>query len=431
MSASAETTVRLAYGRRGIEVAIPAGHRIHVLDYGEVEPLTDPTAATAHALEHPIGSPPLREIAQRRRDCCIVVSDRTRPVPNRAILPPILDVLAQAGLDDDRIAILIATGIHSPTEGPALEEILGPDLVGRLRVLNHVARDPASCVSVGRTPSGVEAVVNRFYVESDLKIVTGLIEPHLMAGYSGGRKGICPGIASYDTVKYFHGVEILGHPRAMAGCLEGNPVHEEALAVARLAGVDFLVNATLDPERRVTGVFAGDLDAAHLEGVRFLRRHGVATVPEPVDVVLTSSAGYPLDATFYQTNKGMLSGYPIVKPGGTVIVAAECEEGEGSPEFRDLIDRAESPEQIMSLISRPGFYQIDQWAIQETCKSLSKNEVYFVSENLDPERMRRLGVNLYRDPNQALRDALAKHGPSATLAVIPKGPYVETALASD
>ena len=197
-----------------------------------------------------------------------------------------------------------------------------------------------------------------------------------------------------------------------------------------MVGVDFLVNVTLDAARWVTGVFAGDVAAAHEAGVAFLRRYAVATVPQPVDIALTGSAGYPLDTTFYQAAKGMLCPYDIVKPGGTAIVAAECAEGEGSAEYRDLLDRIESPEQIMALLREPGFYQIDQWNIQEMCKALARYEVFFVCETIAPERLRRWGVRPFASVRDALRAALAKHGAHATLAAIPKGPYVEARLAS-
>jgi nickel-dependent lactate racemase len=420
-----ETRIHLAYGREGLDVTIPRGVNLRVLDYRDVAPLDDPVAALATALQRPIASPPLAELARGKKRCCVVVSDKTRPVPNRLILPPIFEALAAAGVGEDRITILIGTGIHGPTTGAALAEALGEEIPRRVRVVNHDAKDPTRNVSIGRTSEGIEVFLDRIYAESDLKIVTGLIEPHFMAGYSGGRKGVCPAICSYDTVQHFHGVERLAHPRTATGALDGNPVHRMALEAARMAGVDFLVNVTLDAARRVTGVFAGDLEAAHEAGVEFLRSYAVATTPAPPDVVVTTGAGYPLDATFYQAVKGMVNGYEIVKAGGIVIVAAQCRDGEGSPEFVDLLDRMRSPAQAMALLRSPGFHQVDQWNLQEMCKVLEKCEVYFVCDAIAPQRLRRCGLHPFASVDEALRAALAKQGANAAVAVIPRGSYVE------
>lgn len=421
-------TIHIDYGRSGLDVLIPDEFQTTILNYGNVESIDDPSEAVLDSLRNPIQSKSLAELAKGKNRCCIVVSDKTRPVPNPIILPAILKELNAAGLRDGQVTILVGTGIHAPTTGQALEEMLGPEILRRCCVVNHESRNPEHLVSIGRTSEGIEVLINRIYAEADLKIVTGLIEPHFMAGYSGGRKGICPAICSYETVKHFHSVARLSHPNATTGEIAGNPVHAMALEAAQMAGADFIVNVTLDTQRRITAVFAGDLVAAHEAGVTFLQSYAKALAPEPADVVLTSSAGYPLDTTFYQAIKGMVGGCDIVKPGGTVIVAAECAEGEGSPEFIGMLDHMTSSRQIMDVMRAPGFYQVDQWNVQELCKALDKAEVYFVTGNIRSDRLRQLCLKPFIDVETALAAALAKHGSGATLAVIPKGPYVEAKL---
>lgn len=421
--------VHIDYGRNGLDVSIPGAFQTTILNYGGIQPLPNPSESVLDALRQPIQSQPLSQLAQGKTRCCIVVSDKTRPVPNPILLPVILNELTASGLRDDQITILVGTGIHAPTTGAALEEMLGPEALHRCRVVNHESRNPDQLVSIGRTSEGIEVLINRIYAESDFKIVTGLIEPHFMAGYSGGRKGICPAICSYETVKHFHSVTRLSHPKAATGEIPGNPVHAMSLEVAQMAGVDLILNVTLDTQRNITGVFAGDLVAAHEKGVAFLRSYAQAIAASPFDVVLTSSAGYPLDTTFYQAIKGMVGGCDIVKPGGTVIVAAECADGEGSPEFTEMLNRMTSSRQIMDIMRTPGFYQVDQWNAQELCKALDKAEIYFICSNtVSPQRLRQLCLHPFADVQSALAAALAKHGPRPTLAVIPKGPYVEARL---
>ena len=421
--------IHIDYGREGLDVTLPAGLEVYVLDHAHVAPLADPGESIAESLRRPIGALPLAEAARGKHRCCVVISDKTRPVPNRAILPRVFEALNAAGVRDDEITILIGTGIHAlPTKGE-IEEILGEDLPQRYRVVAHDARNAASNVSIGRTSEGIEVFVDRTYIESDFRIVTGLIEPHFMAGYSGGRKGVCPAVCSYDTVKHFHSVSRLSHPKSWNGYLDGNPVHEMALEVAQMVGVDFLVNVTLDMERRVTGVFAGHLVDAHRAGVEFLRSYAVARVAEPVDIVITTNAGYPLDATFYQANKAMMSAWEIAGPGATVIVAAQCGEGEGGKEFVDLMNRIESPDQIMGVLRTPGFYQIDQWGIQEMCRALERYEIFFICDTVAHDRLRRCGLVPFDSVDAALSAALAKHGAKAKVAVIPRGSYIEARVA--
>ena len=240
---------------------------------------------------------------------------------------------------------------------------------------------------------------------------------------------ICPGLAALETVRVWHGPDFLEHPRACNGCLNGNPVHEENTAIARMAGCDFIVNAVIDGQRRLLCVVAGDMEAAFLEGAAFARQTVAASLPRPADIVVATSAGYPLDATFYQSVKGMVAASPVVKPGGTIIMAASCSEGVGSREFQSLFDDNLTLEAILERILSKTHFTMDQWQAEELAKARRQAKVKFVSDGLAPEALRRLFVEPAASVEAAVADALAEHGPEATIAVIPDGPYVLAELA--
>jgi nickel-dependent lactate racemase len=417
-------TVTLDYGRTGLSVQLPAERVIGPLAIRDVPPLNDPEAAVAAALDQPIGSSPLLEIARDRKDACILICDITRPVPNQTILRPLLEVLGEAGISRDRTLILVATGLHRPSTDQEKLEMLGPEIVGGYRVEDHFGTRLEEHTLVGTSSRGIPGWIDSRYVRAGVKIATGLIEPHLMAGYSGGRKLICPGVAALETVKRWHGPELLEHPRADCGILEGNPVHEQNTEIARMAGCDFIVNVTLDSQRRVTSVVAGDMEKAFMEGVRFMEQVCRADVARPVDIVVTSAAGYPLDTTFYQAVKGLTGCLAIVKQGGTIIMAASLSEGLGSPEFQSLFHENASLEIFMERILGRDYFVLDQWQLEELAKVRKKARVKLVSDGLSHEVLRSCFVEPASSVESALADSLAEYGPDAQVAVIPKGPYV-------
>jgi nickel-dependent lactate racemase len=416
--------VKLDYGRTGLDVELPAERVVGPLAIRDVPPLTDPERAIATALNEPIGVSALRQIAQGRKDACILICDITRPVPNRTILRPLLDVLRQAGIPRDRTLILVATGLHRPSTEAEKLEMLGEKIVERYRVEDHHGTRLEEHTLVGTSSRGIPGWIDSRYVRADLKIATGLIEPHLMAGYSGGRKLICPGVAALETVKRWHGPELLEHPRADCGILDGNPVHEQNTEIARMAGCDFIVNVTLDSDRRVTSVVAGEMEQAFLAGVRFMESVCKAVVPRPIEIVVTSSAGYPLDTTFYQAVKGLTGCLPIVKEGGTIIMAASLSEGLGSPEFQSLFRENPSLEVFMERILGKDYFVMDQWQLEELAKVRRKARVKIVSDGLPRDVLTSCFVEPAESVEAALADSLANYGPQAQVAVIPKGPYV-------
>jgi lactate racemase len=417
--------IKLDYGRTGMEVDLPADRVVGPLQIRPAAPLADPAAALAEALRRPTGTPPLSELARGRRDACILVCDITRPVPNRLILPPLLRALEAAGIARRDILILVATGLHRPNEGAELEEMLGPDVVAHYRVENHHGKVREEHDYLGTTPNGVPVWLDSRYVRADLKITTGLIEPHLMAGYSGGRKVVCPGIAGLETVEVWHSPRFLRHPKADCGIVEGNPVHEENTRIALMAGCDFIVNVCVDGRRRVTWAGAGDMIRAWEEGVRFVEGVVKAPVPGPLDVVLTSCAGYPLDTTWYQAVKALTGALPIVKRGGTIVLAASLSEGVGSPEFRQLI--ADYPDLSRFAGVDPAAAppcRMDEWQLVMQAKVTEHCRVKVVSDGLPAEALRRCYVEPAASVEQAVSESLAEYGPQARVAVIPKGPYV-------
>jgi lactate racemase len=414
---------RIDYGRTGIDVELPDGVAVEVVESPRATPLADPKAAIERALAHPIGASALAEVARGKRDAVIVISDKTRPVPNGLVLPPILATLESAGIARQRIEILVGTGLHRPNTSGELAEMTSPEIARRHRIRNHVARDPSTHRSLGRTSRGTEVWLDTGYLDADLKIVTGLIEPHLMAGFSGGRKGVAPGLAGVDMMRTLHGPAML-EDHLGPGILEGNPFHHELVEIARRAGVDFLVNVSIDRQRRLTGVFAGELELAHAEGVRAVEKHVRVDVEAPADVVVTSAGGYPLDATLYQSIKGLIGALNVVRRGGSVILVAEISEGIGSAEFRKLLAELRDKEEFMAEITRPGFFAIDQWMAQHLCQVLRKADVTVVSDGLDLSAFPRLPIARAPSVEDALRQALARHGPRARVLLLPEGPYV-------
>jgi len=417
--------IDIAYGKEGLTIEVPDDNLVKILRMKEKPVIDDPVEETRRKLRSPAGSASLSELAAGKSSACVVISDITRPVPNAVILPPILETLEEAGIARESITILNGTGIHRPNEGDELVELLGPEIPARYRVVNHMGRDIASHDYLGETPVFRAPIhIDKRYMEADLRIVTGLIEPHLMAGFSGGRKAIMPGICAFETVRVLHGYEAMAHERAVEGIIEGNPVHEEIMYVAKKARVDFMVNVTLNERRGITGIFAGDLETAHEEGVAFMRTQCRDTVDEPVDAVITTSAGYPLDLTFYQAVKGMTAAQWILKEGGVLIIAAKLAEGVGSPEFTRLMLETRTIDEFIENIKRPDYLVLDQWQFQKFCQVLEKHEVWLYSDGIDRGTQEKLFVTPLASVEEGIERVKARFGGNASIAVIPEGPYV-------
>ncbi len=416
--------VEMRYGQGAVVVDIPDKNLSAVLETAQSVPLTDAENAIRHAISQPIASSSLAEVAKRRDSACIVISDITRPVPNQVILPPILETLEQSGIAREKITILIATGIHRPNEGKELEEMVGRSIIETYRIVNHFSQKPETHAYLGETHKGTPVYIDKTYLEADLKIATGLIEPHLMAGYSGGRKAICPGVASIETMKVMHGPELMEHPKSSVGILEGNPFHMEATEIALMAGVDFNLNVAIDKQRQITGVFAGDLVESHLVGARFVEQMAKVTIPTPVDAVVVSSAGYPLDTTFYQAIKGLLTAVEIVKQGGSILLVAACSEGIGSKPFTDLLFKTDDLSAFVQGLYNPANFVIDQWQLEELAKVARKADIYFYTDGIPFQQLSKLFIFPLKNPQEGIEQFIARYGEDIQIAAIPEGPYV-------
>src|SRR3954466_7144345 len=310
--------IDLAFGKTGLAVDLPEKFRYRVLEARSAKPLPDWQAALEAALDRPIGAPPLAELARGKQSAAISVCDITRPAPNRRTLPPVLRRLQEAGIPRERITILIATGLHRPATEDEIREICGPEIAAAYRVVNHDARDLGSHRHLGLTVSGTPVHIDERFIGADLHITLGFIEPHLMLGFSGGRKLIAPGLAAQETIKVLHSPKFMRDVRTKEGSIEDNPLHDELLEIARMARHDFIVDVALAEGRAIAAVFAGDAEKAHRTGYEFISRVMLQKLEEPADAVITSAAGYPLDLTFYQSIKGVTAAQHVVKDGGRI-----------------------------------------------------------------------------------------------------------------
>ena len=383
--------------------------------------LPDPHAALLRALRNPVGVRPLRDAAPRGATVGISVCDITRAQPRPQMLRAILEELPHVRTED--ITVFIATGTHRGNTAEEVEAMLGPELAGELRVVMHDSRDAGSLAHLGETSKGVPVWLNREWVESDFKITTGFVEPHFFAGFSGGPKMVAPGLAGLDTVMVLHDAKRIGHPRAVWGITEGNPVHDDVREISRLTGVDFAVDVTLNRNQQITAVFAGDLPAEHAAACEAARRDAMQPVAAPFDVVLTTNSGYPLDQNLYQSVKGMSAAAEVVKPGGHIICVAECRDGlPDHGAYAAILAEKGSPAELLDMINSPGYSTPDQWQVQIQAQIQMKANVSVVAGCLDAEQIRAAHFEPAEDAGQAVSQALAASGPGATLCVLPQGP---------
>lgn len=418
--------LELNYGRGSYALNLPDHWKVTVIRKPAMPVAADPAAAVRNALASPIAARPLAEEARGCKSACILICDITRPVPNGLLLPEIIRQLLDAGMKPGQITVLVATGLHRPNEGAELAELVGdPWVLETVRVENHYARNDADHVDLGRTPRGTPVKLDRRFVDADLKIATGLVEPHFMAGYSGGRKVIAPGVAHRDTITTFHSARFMSHPQADNCVLEGNPLHEEQLEIVRMLGRVLSVNTVIDEHRRLSFVNYGEIIEGHLEAVAVTRQYARVLVPRRFSTVVTSAAGYPLDKTYYQTVKGMVGPVDILEPGGNLVVLSECSEGLGSEEYAEAQQRliGLGPEGFYADISRKQFADIDEWQTQMQLKPMKAGTVHLYSGGLPASDRALTGVNLIDSVEQTLRRCVEESGDEA-VAVIPEGPYV-------
>ena len=410
----------LDYGTDGLEVVLP-DDRVTVIEPVFRPAAPDPRATLLQALASPIDSPPISQVVRSGQRVAISVCDITRAQPRREMLSALFEALPHVSPVD--VTILIATGTHRTNTPAELEAMLGRAILSRYRVINHDARDPSSLDAVGSTSSGVAVHLNREFLQADVRITTGFVEPHFFAGFSGGPKMVAPGLAGLETVMTLHDAKHIGHPLATWGVTEGNPVHDDVREIARMVGVHFAIDVTLNREQKITAAFAGDVFAEHRAACAYAKDTAMRQVPSPFDVVVTTNSGYPLDQNLYQAVKGMSAAAKIVKRGGTIVAAAECRDGlpnHGS--YGEVLASAENPAQLLEMICTPGYSVPDQWQVQVQAQIQTKAQVLIKTTGLGPNEIRAAHFTPIDDVARAVHDALHKAGGAATLCVLPQGP---------
>ncbi len=420
--------IELAYGHSGITLEIPDDVTATVIRKTPLPVPDDPAAVIERALDNPVGAPPLVQNATGARTACILICDITRPVPNRLFLRPIIERLLSAGVPAAGITVLVATGLHRPNLDEELAELIGdPWVLEKVACVNHYARNDEDHVMFGSTARrGVPVGIDKRFVNADVRIATGLVEPHFMAGYSGGRKVVAPGVAHHSTIRTFHSARFMEDPLATSCNLDGNPLHDEQLdIVGMLGGTLYGLNTVIDESRNLIFANFGEIIESHAVAVSFVRQSIEVKVGRKFDVVVTSAAGYPLDRTYYQTVKGMVTPLDILADGGTLIIAAECGEGLGSQEFRKAQQRLVElgPDAFLSTLLKKELADVDEWQTEMQLKPMRVGRIILVASTLTEEDRRLTGVDCRDDLNETLRTVLRETG-TRECAVVPEGPYV-------
>lgn len=422
--------MKLAYGKEGLDLSLPDGLNVDVVQPQHVEAPADQIGAVRDGLRNPIGSPPLRELVKPSDTVAIVCNDVTRPTPYRTILPVLLDELGHIG--DDAIVLLIATGTHRPCTPEELATMLGEQIVKRFRIVQNDARDRNAHASVGTTASGNEVWIHKEYLRCSVRILTGFIEPHFFAAFSGGGKACMPGLSRLETIMRNHSARNIDDPRAAWGVTQGNPVWEEIREAASMVPSTFLLNVALNQDKQITAVFAGDLDRVHEQGCTFVKQHAMAAVRKRYDIVIASNSGYPLDLNLYQSVKGMSAAAQIAKEGGTIIVAAECRDG--IPDhgwYKRLLFDADSPASLLAMIRAGDCHCQDAWQAQIHAAICRKHDVYLFSRTLAEDEIERAMLKPCRDIAATVGQLLQSYGRDAAICVLPDGtqtiPYVTNA----
>ncbi|MGO8721096.1 MAG: nickel-dependent lactate racemase [Acidobacteriaceae bacterium] len=414
--------VHVAFGKQGLAIELPEGPRYEVLKVHSAPPLPNMEKALGAALDAPVAGAPLLELARGKKTAAISVCDITRPAPNPVTLPPLLDRLHRAGIAPEDVTLCIATGLHRGATEDELRTILGPKIAASYKIANHDARDFDRHRFVGTTKQGTPVYIDERFMAADLHITIGFIEQHLMLGFSGGRKLVAPGLAAQETIKVIHSPRFMREERATEGSIRENPLHAELLEIARMARHDFLLDVTLTKTREISGVFAGEPVAAHAAGVEFLQASSVEYLPEYVDAVITTAAGYPLDLTFYQTIKGVTAVQHILKPGGKILVLSECAEGVGSPEFANMMRGYPGPQAFLDAIQNSPV-EIDQWQLEKLALVALKHEVLLYTPGIPSKDLGGLGANSFTSADAAVAKLVSGLPKNARVAVIPDGPY--------
>ncbi|MDQ3792523.1 MAG: nickel-dependent lactate racemase [Actinomycetota bacterium] len=410
---------RLQYGTVELPVEIPSSDVI-VLRTKHEEGLPDEAAAFREAVRDPIGSAPLKEVVGATDRVAVVIPDITRPLPSDRLLPWLFEELSH--VPPENFTIVNGTGSHRPNTEEELAAMVGREVASSYRIVNHDAHDPNTLAFAGTSPEGRGVYMNREYVEADRRIVLGFIEPHFMAGFSGGYKGVFPAVADIDSIMHYHRASVIGHARSTWGVLEENPTQDQIRANGSLLPVDFLVNVTINRQREITGFFCGEVLAAHERGCEANKRAVMVACEREFPIVVTTNGGYPLDQNLYQAVKGMSAAYQVVSEGGLIISASRCNDGfPDHGNFRKMLLEHSSPEEMLETIYSPGFSVFDQWQVQLFALILQRARVALYSE-IPAGDVRRVHLEPVDDITARISEELQNIGSDAPVAVLPEGP---------
>jgi nickel-dependent lactate racemase len=425
--------IQFKYGKESLFLQVPDSSKVYTADY-------PPESSTAeelllHSLAIPTGSSPLKQLIRQRKHgrVVIVVSDITRPIPYHSFLPALLNVIMVEGVKKDDITLLVATGMHRPSTPEEKTQMFGRSIAENYRIIDHQAEDESNLATLsGKSWSGTEVRLNRHYVEAGFRILTGLVEPHFMAGFSGGRKTICPGLASLETIRMFHGYEFLNNPNAANAVLEGNPCHLENSSIARLCPADFSINIVLDQHKQLHTIISGEPFLSHETTIAYLKERCCKIVDHPVDLAITSCGGSPLDETFYQCVKGFVNCLPVLKTNGSIIAFGSCTEGIGSTEYESLMKAYSGRmDDFLRDIKEGRSFIKDQWQFQMQIRVLKKtgiNNLHFYTAAIPQKELELLSVHAHAVRKEDMAAAIQSQINEAvasgkTIAVLPEGPY--------
>jgi len=418
----------LQYGKGELEVEVPSSD-VTVLRTKHEDGLPDEAAAFREAVRNPIGSAPLGELVGAGDRVAVVIPDITRPLPSDRLLPWLFEELSHVPAEN--VTIVNGTGSHRPNTEDELVAMVGREVASSYRIVNHNAHDPDTLMFAGRSPEGRDVFMNREYVEADRRIVLGFIEPHFMAGFSGGYKGVFPAVADIDSIMHYHRASVIGHARSTWGVLEDNPTQDQIRANGAVLPVDFLVNVTINRDKEITGYFCGDVLSAHEKGCEANKASVMVACEREYPIVVTTNGGYPLDQNLYQAVKGMSAAYQIVSDGGLIVAASRCNDGfPDHGNFRRMLLEHSSPQAMLDTIYQPGFSEFDQWQVQLFAQILQRARVGLYSE-IPADDVRSVHLEPVSDIATTIAEELERIGADAPVAVLPEGPmtvpYLEQA----
>lgn len=427
--------IKIDYGKKGLTINLNPKWNVEVLKPKPQQILKNPVQIIQDKIKHPIGSPSLQHIVMdkgQKGKVCIVSSDSTRPIPSHILLEALINELNNYGIPDSQIIILIATGLHRPSREEERENILGKKLYGRIESKDHIATDMNNLTSLGKSKNGIPIYINKLYLESDIRIITGYVEPHFFFGFSGGCKSIVPGIAGSSTIQANHSAQLIASEKSRFGIYQENPMYSNSMEIAKLAGVNFVVNVCINEHHQITKVEAGALEEVHNSLVQYQLKKVFNPIKQPYDIVVCGNGGYPLDLNLYQAVKSMAIGEMGVKEGGTIISVNECSDGVGigQDEFRNLLFSSMMPHEIYHKILNEEIILPDQWEIQVLTRVLQKAEIYVVSE-LKENELGNIGLKYAQTVENAISMGLKKHGPDAHILILPNGPQILPHLVPD